>query len=276
MKNNNQEKISICICSKDRVSELSLLLQSLRNQTYKNWDLVLVEESHQDRPIDFYEFITKIKLQLLREGHKITQKTTLTKNDIGKARNQATALAETDLVVRIDDDSICEADYLERLYNIISKNDKAGAVSGIVPSLGQAPVVRNLDCVGKIFNRIDFDEQGNMTYVGDDGGCEYTPDAVLPAHHLRSSFIFRKDVHDKVGKHPTEFGKTGFREESDLTMRMRFKGYDLFTDTAAKAWHLRTQSGGVRYQDYSQQVGLCDEMWRRKMRRWFKKYGWRV
>ena len=118
--------------------------------------------------------------------------------------------------------------------------------------------------------------EGWKTYVGDDGGCEYTPDAVLPAHHLRSSFIFRKDVHDKVGKHPTEFGKTGFREESDLTMRMRFKGYDLFTDTAAKAWHLRTQSGGVRYQDYSQQVGLCDEMWRRKMRRWFKKYGWRV
>lgn len=270
------EKITLAICTRDRVSETFGLLQSLRNQTYKNWDLVLIEESWNDRPIDSYEFMTKIKLQLLGEGHKITQQKTLTKENIGKARNQSVDLAETDLVVRIDDDSICNADYLQKLVQGITKDDNIGAFSGVVPNLGAPPTVRNTEKVGDVFNRIDFDEQGNMTYVGDDGGFMYNPNKVLPAHHLRSSFIFRKDLYDKAGKHPLHLGKTGFREESSLTMRMRFKGCDLGVDTSAIAWHLRTASGGVRYPDYAQQVGLCDEMWRRNMKRYFKKYGWRL
>jgi len=70
---------------------------------------------------------------------------------------------------------------------------------------------------------------------------------------------------------PTEYGKTGFREESDFTLRCLAKGYKLWTDPRAIAWHVRCGSGGVRTPEYNMLVRICDEVFQEKMMRLFKR-----
>jgi len=165
--------------------------------------------------------------------------------------------------LRIDDDSICDGTYIERLYSIISKDEKIGAVSGVVPLFGQPEFKRENRFVKPIFNKIELDAEGHITKFADDGGYSYMEGETLPAHHLRSSFMFRRELYDKCGIKFEGTSPSGFREESYWSLRVLMAGYKLFVNTDAKCWHLRTESGGVRAPDYAQKIQMDDELFKR-------------
>jgi len=265
-------RVSVHICTKDRASEVAQLLTSLRNQTFQNWDLILVDSSN-PHPIWTFPFIantlTRIKcekhgLQLIRQDPPL---------GVCKARN--TAITEdkyqNPLICRIDDDSILEPTYLEKLTTQMNRNQQQAAVGGIVPLWGAPPYYRNIDKATPIFNRISFDKQGNLT-MKDDGGYQYLPDlAGLPSHHLRSSFLFKRDAALEIKLFPTEYGPVGFREETDFSLKLLQKNYALTTVTSAICWHNICQSGGVRTPDYMEQVQIADKKFKIKWQDAWKK-----
>ena len=168
------------------------------------------------------------------------------------------------MFVRIDDDSVLESDYLERLVNLWNhlqeKKMKVGAVGGIVPTMGTPRFSRDTP---QIFNRLEFSSNTKFT-MGDDGGYSYEQKSYVPSHHLRSSFLFSRKAAAEAGNHPEHLGLTGFREETVLSFKMLMKGYKLYTDTGAVAWHNRASTGGTKTADYAEQVKRCDD--------WF--YNW--
>ena len=72
----------------------------------------------------------------------------------------------------------------------------------------------------------------------------------------------------KIGGHGNEYGSTGFREETDLSMRLLDAGYVLFCDPQAVAWHMIAT--GVNREDngqvYSEKVRSNDAVFREKMK----------
>ena len=270
------ERISLQICTRDRHTEILALLESLRHQTFTSWDLVLCDGSKfpqghpmQGQPNLFVntkfgrDMITRLKL----EGHGVQ---ILVDDGAGvcEARNKCIMedLWQNELICRIDDDSICAEDYLEKLYNIIIKDEKIGGVSGIVPIFGDPGMERNINIVGPVMSRIDFNDEGDITYLGDDAGSPFNENKILPTHHLRSSFMFRRSAALKAGMFPLGLGPTGFREESKFSVRLLMLGYKLFVDTSAICWHNVCPSGGVRAPDYGQKVQFGDL----QFRKWFK------
>lgn len=256
------ERISVHICTKDRSTELVQLLQSLRNQIYKNWDVVIVDGSR-PTPLVTRKYVNDIINRIKTEGHGVQYMVEKVPDGVCKARNKA---VENDrfknpLILRVDDDSVCEFDYLARLVTLI-EDKNIGAVGGVVPLWGSPPFVRNTNCLKGIFNKIRFDKEGNIIYLGDDGGMQYHPAVILPSHHLRSSFLFRKEVFNEVGGFPTEYGMVGFREETKFCMAMAWKGWRMLTDLKAICWHQQCPSGGVRTPDYMRQVQIGDETFR--------------
>jgi cellulose synthase/poly-beta-1,6-N-acetylglucosamine synthase-like glycosyltransferase len=179
------------------------------------------------------DVITRIKL----EDHRIRYFHSRVLKGIGMARNKAIKHSINDWILRVDDDSICDPEYLEKLVGAFYISDfnkypeKIGAIGGIVPPYNSTKFIRPIESVSPIFNKILFSETG--LHVSDDGGYFYSPNKTLRSGHLRSSFLFNKQAVEEVGGHPECGGCIGWREETVLSMRLIWGGYKLLTDNKA-------------------------------------------
>jgi GT2 family glycosyltransferase len=266
-------RIGVEVVTFNRPLDFCMLLTSLYNQSFKDWDLIVVDSSTQ--PIVGIKQVSDLMHQIRLNGHMVEYKHFDVRRDIGTCRNEAMRLDPNDVCVRIDDDSVLDIDYLEKLvFTYQNYGSNVGAVGGIVPLFGQPRTFRTLS-PQVVFNRIKFD--GNKFEIADDGGIEYdTSDGkaavVYNSDHLRSSFLFNKKAVIDSGWHPLEYGMTGFREETDLCMRLKMNGYRLFTNVEARCWHTKSPTGGARIPDYGQAIAMNEDHFQRKFRR-FKDLG---
>jgi len=171
------------------------------------------------------------------EGHRV-QIVRHPERDIGLLRNIALDLDDCEFGCRIDDDSICESDYLERLLNVLKKEKKAGCVGGIVPFLHDEKQYRPLP---KRFNIIT-----KWYDLKDDSIWFYNTDKeYISADHIRSTMMYRNEIAKKI-RHPEAFGRTGFREETVFSYRFILHGYNNYYVPKAVCWHFAAPSGGGR------------------------------
>lgn len=269
------QRVSIHIATKDRWTELSNLLVSLQRQTFKNWDLILVDGS-QPYPCLASKIVMDIIARIKREGHDVIFKQDLDNFGVCHARNIAIEIDKTEnpLICRIDDDSICDDRYLELLVKTLEEHPDAGAVSGLVPDYAHEPVYRKSDSFETI-NKIQLNDDGSIKQFGDDAWAMYEP-KVYQAHHLRSSFLFKRECLEKMKEKfgtagfDTDLGQVGFREETSFCVKLLASGYKLYVNTEALCWHLSAPSGGTRRPDYTQQVQIADAHFRRKFSWWMK------
>lgn len=264
------ERISVHLLTANRPAELAVCLSSLLRQSFRAWDLFILDGSLQ--PVRNAKIVEDCINRARSEGHGFQYYYDPIRRGIGQARNQ---LLEKDkwneLVCRIDDDSWVEPDYLQKLYDLIQRKDTAAA-GGIVPVFGQPEFTREPNM--ETFNKLAFSENG--VAVGDDGGFSYEPNAIIKSDHLRSSFLFKKTPLLEVGGFALESGFTGWREETIACMKLRWAGYKLWTDTSAKCWHLMSPSGGGRVQDADQRRAQVEDFFQHWSARLYKEKGWPV
>lgn len=255
----------------NRTGECYGLLVSIFNQSWKEWDIVIIDDS--ENPIITQKYIADLLTRMKLDGHKVTYIHNPIRQGIGKARNQAVALSETELIARVDDDSILDQDWLKHLIFRINGSE-IGAVGGIVPPLGMPQQYRHTDQLWKdkdgspVFNRIII--QDNSIQMADDGGNTWDGNPLLKSHHLRSSFLFRKSAWEKVKGFPIEYGNVAFREETDFCLRLLMAGYKLYTVPQALNFHGIALSGGCRDPNYVQQVQICHNLFERKFLRYLR------
>jgi len=238
------------------------LLESLHHQTFKDWDLFIVDDCS-DPPVNQNKQVMEWLMFLQRHGHSVTVIRNPVRLMICKSRNEAIKADTThEWCARIDDDSYADPEFFERLWGIAHGHlnakqmekgirpevaeiplDKIGGVGGIVPYLARVPYYLNSKKI-KVFNKVECDDNGNITKCEDDGHYHWHPSAILPSHHLRSSFLFRRQAVVDAGMHVENLGSTGFREETLLCLRMMEKGWKLVTDTEAKLWHMPAMGEG--------------------------------
>ena len=238
-----KDRITIQVTTNNRITELATLLQSLRTQTYQNWDIMLLDDGSQQLVFQ-HETIHKLLQQMKLEKHCVKLLRNGYRTGVTKARNK---LIDEDtfnniLIARLDDDSILQTDYLERLVKVIDSGYDLS--SGTVPTFGMPGTNRRSDKIKPITNELKFDDKGNLIQLGDDCGFDYYDESIIPAHHLRSCFMYKKEVTDSGIRY--EMGITGFREETFFCVRAMLKGFTMAVDTKAESMHLMTGSGGCR------------------------------
>ena len=237
-------RVVIHVTTNNRITELATLLQSLRTQSYQYFDLLLLDDGSQQLVFQ-HETVHKLLQQMKLEKHCVKLLRSEYRQGVCKARNQLIdedTFDDCKLVLRLDDDSIVQMDYIERLVKVIDKNFDMS--SGTVPTFGMPGTNRRNDKVKPIANELKFDDKGNLIQLGDDCGFDYWDDEIIPAHHLRSCFMYKKKITD--GGIRYEMGITGFREETFFCVRCMLAGYKMAIDTKAESLHLMTGSGGCR------------------------------
>ena len=252
-------KIAILINNKDRPTELALLLQSLRTQTYQDFDVFILDDCS-GTPLTNYHFFNCVTTRMKLENHNVYLKRTEFPHGVSRARQAIVdfALSKNDYkyTLRVDDDVILECDYIQRLLKVIEVGyDMA---SGVTNPISGLIFKRDPKHLNGIVNRVILDDDGKYIMNGDDCGWAYTKSVILPAHHFRSCVLIKKEVHEKVKYYPTKFSKHGFREEQIFSYKALIYGYKIGVDTKATNYHQMTPSGGERFTD-SQNLTLFNQ-----------------
>lgn len=267
-------RVSINILTKDRPTELGLLLQSLRTQTYQAFDIFILDDCS-GTPIQTYSFLRTLFERLRYEGHYIE----IFRNQFSKGislnrqklAEDCRKFVDNEYICRLDDDTILEKDYLELLVAGIETYG-FDLMSGVTPPMANGLWKREVSFVSPIINRVVLDNEGKFVINGDDCGHVYLTKTVLPTHHFRSCALYKALVHDKVS-YEDNLTHCGFREEEFFSFRMMLAGYTLGVNTQAIAWHLMTPSGGDRRQNYADLSLQNQKLLNKFVRKMYSMYG---
>ena len=266
-------KVDIIICTKDRPSELGLLLQSLRTQTFQDFNVFIID----DRcgvPIQNHFFLATIINQLKLENHNVT----VWRNEIpyGVTRlrrimvDKILEYSNGDAILRLDDDNLLQSDYIERLVKCLKNG--WDIASGLVPPCGNAFIKRETRFVKPFISDVRLNEKGEIIHFGDDCGYEYIEKEIIPSPNFRSMALIKREVHEKV-KYEDHLGFCSFREEQFFSFRALLEGYKICVDTGAIAYHLNTPSGGERTQSYYDGLQKNHELLNKFTQKIFKEKG---
>ena len=66
----SEHRIVINIATRDRPTEVALLLESLRNQTFQNFD-IYIHDDFSGTPVNSYHFLVCMINRLKLDGHKV-------------------------------------------------------------------------------------------------------------------------------------------------------------------------------------------------------------
>ena len=245
-------RASIHIITRDRGEALALLLSSLIQQTTKQFDLVILDNSRGVKVNQSYACRALLsRLQL--EGVRINVVECPDEHrDIGKYRNQCIEQDKfgNKIGIRIDDDSILDPQYVEIVTSGFNSSEEVGIVGGICPYIF-AP--RTYILQPAKFNEVtpEFDWTDNcinfVRFINEDGTDKHWSQTFYPSGHIRSNYAYRMDLIKKI-KFPEYSGFSGFSEETYTCILAWFDGYKVMINPNAVAWHMNYPAGGGRDQ----------------------------
>ena len=159
-------RVGVEILTKNRPEYLAMLLDSLRYQTYQDFDVFILDESDNDTVR--FQCVQSLLTRLSVEDHYIDIKKNSFTNNIGKSRNVLIERDFNPLHLRIDDDCVVSANYIEALVSTFRNYPNAGAVGGVTPTVGAPNIIRDSSKLA-CFEEIKFDSEGKISLT-DRGG----------------------------------------------------------------------------------------------------------
>lgn len=130
-------KISVIVTTYNRCDKLPRALDSIVNQTFRDWEIVLVDDCSTDETQAVAEeYLKKLgdKMQYIRRKKNFGQHT--------RPKNEGTMAAKADLIAYLDDDNAFRRDHLQALYKELERYPELDMVYGmrmLVDENGEQP-----------------------------------------------------------------------------------------------------------------------------------------
>ncbi len=264
-------RVTLHICSKDRHSELALLLQSLRTQSYQDFDIIILDDSS-GTPVMNNHFLNAVMTRMKLEGHKFKMLRNEQSFGCCAARNKCIDEDDFDneYTFRCDDDVILESEYILGLLHGIDRG--YDMMTGVVPLLSQPEMIRETKNLTPIMNEHKLDDKGNLILNRDECAFCYDNPGIIPTHQFRTNCLYKSEINKKV-RYPDNLTTVAFREEGFFSFGAIIEGYKIGVNVKAVCWHLQTPSGGNRRADYNECVQLDEGTWRKWVKGKFDKHG---
>lgn len=199
---------SLIIGTLNRSDCIKYCLESLRNQTYKDFEIIIIDQSEDDLTEKILEDFCDLTIKYERVAFK----------GLSKARNEAIRHAKGDYYCLIDDDAYYSKDYLSNIEKHIKSNNKT-IVTGYL-----------WNCVTKsdFINYKALPEEKKLSHRQ---VIRYCPSPAIS---------FPKKIISISGNFDEEFGvgaKYGAGEETDFILRAMRQGYAVKYYCDVKAQH---------------------------------------
>lgn len=190
----NKPLISVIMPAYNAQKYISSAIKSILNQTFKKFELIIINDFSTDKTLDIIESFSKkdSRVKLVNNDRKL---------DIARTLNKGISMAKSNIIARMDADDIAFPNRLELQYKLISSS-------------------KNIAVVGA--NIVIMDAAGNETAIRTypnssrklkDCLFKYSPFA----HPV---VMFRKNVFEEVGQYNPKYSPT---EDLDLWFRLGSK-----------------------------------------------------
>ena len=235
--------LSVVICSLGRTDNLYNCLQSLTEQTFKNFEVIIIS----DNKIDHFKNLTISWFKDINKG-------------LARARDTGWRKAKGELVSWIDDDVVVEKNWAKEVVSTFDKNLKIGGVTGptIIPlSLISNRIVfwwyQNKSFLSKLWIKCMLDgdpyQIGKITKIG-----WWTPgsnfetclkiDSPIEVDYLEAcNMTLRRELVEQVGGFDLHFKGTSEWCEVDLAHRIVKLGKTLIFNPKVRVEHHVSKSG---------------------------------
>jgi len=249
--------ISVFIPTGKRVASLGRALASLKSQTYKNFEVIVVDyKSNEDftKLIDSYTASLNIKVV-----HQ-------TEKGLSQAANLALEVAQGEIFIRIDDDVVMDTGWLEAVYTTLTSDEKLGGVTGptVVPT--EYTVNRDLfvfekqlregtifwKLVGKVYFKYFMEgTPRRVSHWFKSGafslGSNYVEALQEPLQEVTNleacNFCVRTALLRQVGGFDSSYTGVGEYHEADAAFKIRDLGYKLVFNSKVSVNHCPSQDG---------------------------------
>ena len=123
--------VSVVIATINREKELKLCINSINSQTILPKEIIIVDDGNLN-PENIKQVIAD---DIAYKYHRKD------KPSLSASRNMGAELAESELILFLDDDMILEPNYIEEIINVFAndKNKELGGVSGVIVNRKKAP-----------------------------------------------------------------------------------------------------------------------------------------
>ena len=240
------KRITVCIATHNRQDVVHQLLWSLRNQTYQEWDLCLVDDSDDK---DFnqenwtkHSLYQKIINEIQFQGHRIRiipGPHTFHVGHVYQVGWLNTREWKNPLFYRAEDDSWLAPDYFEKVAGLFN-DPVVGAAAGLMLFAGSKPNTYEVD-----------DERykyGNIQNLADDNNVQWNlhkRTKPFPVEHINSAMMLTDAALDRIGGFEATL-LNFHREDTHLSWRVHLEGMKVLIHPGAIAYHFRAGTGGAR------------------------------
>jgi len=232
-------KVSVIVATRNRERYLRDLLSSLCSQSFKDFEVVIVDDSGDSSKKEELENITrtysnKLKIKLLHNPRNLGVPTSL---------NRGASVADGEILVFTDDDCIADKDWLLNLVKWYS-NQTVGGVGGRVIPIENDAKWRLIETkFTNIVGKLKWD--GDLITNFDSASGPSPVDFITGAN-----MSFRKDFFRMLGGFSSIYEGNAYRFETDLSLRIKELGYHLIYEPKAIIFHRRAKGGGCRVSVY--------------------------
>ena len=237
-------RISVGIPTRERLESIAELINSLRLQSFKNFELIISDDSSDDSlKAKLAERFPDQAIKYLRGPRE----------NAPANRQNILRHADFPLLVVVDDDHILEPDCLELLVRAALENPFCGLVSAVWPDHGKrAPVLdqgrcETLDLCSSSISDLDPDgfpywRQGSLAF-----SSLYEPGRLFSAMTTGGGCVlYRRDLLSLIGGLPKRYSTVSFRDDASVSHLMYLWGFYPLIQPKAIAWHNRCETGGTR------------------------------
>lgn len=212
------ESVSVVINVYNEEDNIADCLESLKDQTVSDFELVIVDDGSTDNTMDIVDsFADDFDMKKFRTEHV----------GIKKARLKGVGETSGDIVVVIDADEILEKEFLEEIV-LPFEDEEVGAVGGILKSVGEGWVTRAYGALNEAFYGLRAEGEG-ADWI--QGGCS----------------AYRKKALDEVGG----LARDKVSADKDISWKMKDAGWKVVLNKDAEAYHRDPQDvGSVMKREY--------------------------
>jgi glycosyltransferase involved in cell wall biosynthesis len=111
-------KVSIIISTYNGAQHIGETIESIRNQTYSNWELIIVDDGSEDDTVELITAIKDARMQIYRAGRIGIN---------GRIKNIGLSKASGDLIAFVDHDDLWAPSKLEKQVIALQKYPGLGS-----------------------------------------------------------------------------------------------------------------------------------------------------
>jgi GT2 family glycosyltransferase len=218
--------VSVIIVNWNGLRHLQDCLDSLKVQSFKDFEVVLVDNGSTDESVDFMrESYAWVKLVLLEEN-----------TGFASGNNRGLENALGDYIVTLNNDTCAEPDWLEKLVEVANAHPSAGMVGSRICSFYDHDII---DSIGMGICRDGMSRGRYRNKRWSDLHLPAVEEILFPSACVA---LYRRAMIDEVGFFDDDF--FAYAEDSDLGLRGRLAGWEAVLATQAVVYHKYSQSSG--------------------------------